>query len=488
MSHSLDQLALESTYLQLPESLYTRLDPTPVDTPSLLSFNDALGTNLGIDRQAINDQDLAEVFAGNRVLANSQPLAAAYAGHQFGNWAGTLGDGRAILLGDLKAQDGGRYEIQLKGAGRTPYSRGGDGRAWLGPVIREYLISNVMPLYSVPSTLALAAVATGEHVLRENGPLPGAVLTRVAKSFVRVGTFEYMAATRDFEAMTAVVDHMIEHHYPDIADADNRALAFLNAVIERQADLIARWQSLGFIHGVTFFWAIKVSTVSVVGETIDYGPCAFMDEFNAAKVFSSIDRQGRYAYQNQPRIGHWNMAMLAQAILPILDTDEEQATKLAQAAVDRFPSLYATRYTTRMAEKIGYTNLDAATTMPMVERLLDLMQQDEVDFTNGFRALSQEDPEKFLALFRSNEAITQWHTDWKSSLSDGPDTQAMQAINPSIIPRNHQIEACIEAAVRNDWSLFTDLESALKTPFTENPRFAQAPIPSERVTATFCGT
>jgi len=451
MSHSLDQLALESTYLQLPESLYTRLDPTPVDTPSLLSFNDALGTNLGIDRQAINDQDLAEVFAGNRVLANSQPLAAAYAGHQFGNWAGTLGDGRAILLGDLKAQDGGRYEIQLKGAGRTPYSRGGDGRAWLGPVIREYLISNVMPLYSVPSTLALAAVATGEHVLRENGPLPGAVLTRVAKSFVRVGTFEYMAATRDFEAMTAVVDHMIEHHYPDIADADNRALAFLNAVIERQADLIARWQSLGFIHGV-----MNTDNASLVGETIDYGPCAFMDEFNAAKVFSSIDRQGRYAYQNQPRIGHWNMAMLAQAILPILDTDEEQATKLAQAAVDRFPSLYATRYTTRMAEKIGYTNLDAATTMPMVERLLDLMQQDEVDFTNGFRALSQEDPEKFLALFRSNEAITQWHT--------------------------------VEAAVRNDWSLFTDLESALKTPFTENPRFAQAPIPSERVTATFCGT
>ncbi len=480
---SFPSLAFDNRFARLPEQLFTRLSPTPVAEPSLFAFNDELGAQLGIDRQRIGDATLAEIFSGNSVPVGSEPLAAAYAGHQFGHWSGMLGDGRAVLLGEISCASGEHVDIQLKGSGPTPYSRGGDGRAWLGPVIREYLVSNAMPKYQVPSTLALAAVSTGEYVLREQGPLPGAVLTRVAKSHIRVGTFEYLAAKQDVEGTRAVIDLLIDTHYPELKNSENPAVALLNAVIEKQANLIARWQALGFIHGV-----MNTDNASLTGETIDYGPCAFMDEFNRSKVFSSIDQQGRYAYQNQPRIGHWNMAMLAQALLPVLAGDEPVAIQFAQTAVDHFPQLYANAYTERMREKFGLFDSPQTDDMELMDAFLDLMQADSVDFTLCFRHLCDEDSDELEALFSDREKISEWIHRWHQRLNGPHNTTRMQQINPAVIPRNHWIEATIEVAVQGDWTLFQRFETALRNPFVEHADFSQAPEQAQRVQATFCGT
>jgi len=483
MPSTLDALPFDNRFAQLPERLFTRLQPTPVKGPELVAFNETLGKRFGIDRAATGDDALAQAFSGNHRIQGSDPLAAAYAGHQFGHWAGTLGDGRAILLGEVNTQDGQRLDLQLKGAGRTPYSRGGDGRAWVGPVIREYLISNAMPHYGVPSTTALAAVLSGEHVLREQGPLPGAVLTRVARSHVRVGTFEYLASQNDVDGLRAMVTHLVEHHYAELLDSANQGVALLNAVIVKQAELIARWQALGFIHGV-----MNTDNASMVGDTIDYGPCAFMDGFDRAKVFSSIDQQGRYAYQNQPRIGHWNMAMLAQSMLPVLADDSDQAVANAQAAVDRFPGLYAEFYRQRMNEKLGIYDDVQEGDMGLIEALLNLMHDDEVDFTLCFRHLSNEDSADFLSLFSNKDAALTWHSSWQQRLGAPHDSARMNAHNPAVIPRNHWVEATIKAAVDGDWELFNRFETALQNPFEEHSEFSLPPLPEERVRATFCGT
>lgn len=479
-------LPFDNRFGQLPERLYTRLNPTPVKEPSLFAFNQALGAELGLQRTDENEAELAQIFSGNTVLANSDPMATAYAGHQFGHWSGTLGDGRAILLGDVETSSNQHLEVQLKGSGRTPYSRGGDGRSWLGPVIREYLISNTMPHYGVNSTRALAAVTTGEFVLRENGPLPGAILTRVASSHTRVGHFEYLASQQDAAGVEALINHLITYHYPDLQNDEHKPLALLNAVIERQATLIASWQALGFIHGV-----MNTDNASLVGETIDYGPCAFMDEFNQRKVFSSIDRQGRYAFENQPRVGHWNMAMLAQSLLPMLSADESESLAMAQAAVDRFPTLYAEAYAMRMKDKLGLFNASAEVAIELTEKLLLLMQADAVDYTIAFRALSDSNQDSFIDLFDDAVAITDWVSDWRAEVNqseDELDVNRMQSVNPAVIPRNHWVEAVIQAAVHGDWTLFDEFEHALSQPFTFHPKFSLAPAVEERVTATFCGT
>lgn len=479
-------LPFDNRFGQLPERLYTRLNPTPVEDPQLFAFNEPLGRELGLQRTESNAPELAQIFSGNTVLPTSDPMATAYAGHQFGHWSGTLGDGRAILLGDVATSTGDHLEVQLKGSGRTPYSRGGDGRSWLGPVIREYLISNAMPQYGVATTRALAAVTTGEFVLRETGPLPGAILTRVATSHTRVGHFEYLASQQDADGVQALIDHLITYHYPHLQNDENKPLALLNAVIERQAALIASWQALGFIHGV-----MNTDNASLVGETIDYGPCAFMDEFNQRKVFSSIDRQGRYAYENQPRIGHWNMAMLAQSLLPMLSADESASLTMAQAAVDRFPALYADAYAQRMRDKLGLFDASLETSIELTEKLLALMQADAVDYTVAFRTLSDSNQDGFIALFNDTSAISDWVSHWLSnvnSLENGLDVERMQLVNPAVIPRNHWVEAVIQAAVQNNWDLFYEFENALSQPFTHHDKFSSAPAVDERVTATFCGT
>lgn len=483
MTLSLPHLSFDNHYARLTERLYSRQNPTPVAAPSLVAFNDALGQQLGIDREKLGDELLSAIFSGNEVLPGSEPLASAYAGHQFGHFAGTLGDGRAVLLGEITNPQGEHFEVQLKGSGRTPYSRGGDGRAWVGPVIREYLMSNAMPRYGVASTQALAAVTTGEQVLREQGPVPGAVLTRVARSHVRVGTFEYLASQRDEDGARELIDHLIEHHYPHLIDAENRAVALLNAVIEAQADLIASWQCIGFIHGV-----MNTDNASLVGETIDYGPCAFMDEFDRAKVFSSIDRQGRYAYQNQPRIGHWNMAALAQAILPLFSSNEEEAISFAQTAVDRFPQCYASAYVSRMRKKYGLANSSDERDIDLMDEYLELMQADSVDFTLSFRALSQTNNESLIDLYTDKAAISDWHARWQKRVGGSHDSEQLQLVNPAVIPRNHWVEATIESAMNDDWDLFNRFEKALATPFVEDSTFSTPPEIGQRVQATFCGT
>jgi len=337
--------------------------------------------------------------------------------------------------------------------------------------------------YGIPSTIALAIVATGDFVLREEGPLPGAVLTRVAKSHIRVGTFEYLAAKRDANTMRTLVDHLVEHHYPELIEHDNRALALLQAVIKKQAVLIAKWQSLGFIHGV-----MNTDNASMVGDTIDYGPCAFMDEFDRAKVFSSIDVQGRYAYQNQPGIGHWNMAMFAQAILPLLSDDESQAIAFAQAAVDEFPKQYMQAYIGNMREKFGLFDEIQDNDTTLMENFLDLAQTHSIDFTLGFRALSEPTSDSLLKLFDDKAGILSWYEQWSERLEGKHDWGRMQRVNPAIIPRNHWVEATIQAAVDGDWTLFHEFENALQSPFTENAKFSQPPAANERVQATFCGT
>ena len=371
----------DNSYRQLPERFFSALSPTAVSQPELIRANPALAAILGIDMEWLVSREGVEALAGNRVPEGAEPIATVYAGQQFGNWVPQLGDGRAILLGEVIGRDGVRYDVQLKGSGRTPYSRGGDGRAPLGPVLREYLVSEAMAALGVATTRSLAAVTTGERVYRE-GALPGAVLTRVAQSHIRIGTFQYFYSKKDTEALRLLARHVIERHYPEAADADNPVRALLDEVVSAQARLVAKWQLLGFIHGV-----MNTDNMLLSGETIDYGPCAFMDAFNPGQVFSSIDRQGRYAYANQPGIAHWNLANLAQALLPVLDVDGEKALLMAQESVDAFPDHYQAAYRNGMARKLGLAKWredDAA----LASDLLATMAAEQADFTLSFRRLA----------------------------------------------------------------------------------------------------
>ncbi|MDJ1007496.1 MAG: YdiU family protein [Paracoccaceae bacterium] len=465
----------DNTYAALPEAFYARLDPTPVAAPGIVAVNDLLAAELGLDGAVLRSPEGLAVLAGNAVPEGAAPLAQAYAGHQFGGFVPQLGDGRAILLGEVVGRDGRRRDIQLKGAGRTPYSRMGDGRAWLGPVMREYIVSEAMAALGIPTTRALAAVTTGETVVRE-APMPGAVLTRVASSHIRVGTFQYFAVRGDAAALEALASHVIARHYPEA----ETPLGLLDAVVAAQARLVARWMGVGFIHGV-----MNTDNTAISGETIDYGPCAFMDAYHPGRVFSSIDRMGRYAYGRQPEILVWNLAQLATALLPLMGEDTDAAVEAATEAVNRFPDLYAAAWLGEFRAKLGLKTEedgDAA----LVTALLTAMAEAGLDFTNAFRSLGGDMP----------PALAPWRETWVARLAREGATpedraSALAAANPAVIPRTHRIEAAIEAGLAGDYAPFHDLNRILATPFAlaaPDAAYADPPAPGEEVTRTFCGT
>jgi uncharacterized protein YdiU (UPF0061 family) len=434
------------------------------------------------------------VIGGNRVPDGAEPVATVYAGHQFGVWVPQLGDGRAILLGEVTGIDGERYDIQLKGSGPTPYSRGGDGRAPLGPVLREYIVSEAMAALGVPTTRSLAAVSTGEHVFRDSA-LPGAVLARVARSHIRVGTFQFFAARRDIEALRLLADHVIDRHYPKAREAENPVAAMLSSAVLGQARLVAHWQSLGFIHGV-----MNTDNMLLSGETIDYGPCAFMDSFDPAKVFSSIDRHGRYAYGNQPGVAHWNLACLAQALLPILSVDEDEALGLAQEALDEFPGLFERAYRERMAAKLGLAACGESDAQLLAD-FLSLMAETSSDFTLCFRRLyelAQPDETEAAAgeLYEFPAPFADWLERWRQRVGADPQSPperqaAMSLANPLYMPRNHRVEEAIADALTGDFAAFDSLVDVLACPHEHQPgreRFARPPRAGEEVRTTYCGT
>ncbi|MFK7837788.1 MAG: YdiU family protein [Sulfitobacter sp.] len=467
-------IPFDNSYAALPEGFYTRLDPTSVAAPKLLAFNENLASLLGIDAGEVSE--LAQVFGGNKIPQTAAPLAQLYAGHQFGNFNPQLGDGRAILLGEVVGTDGMRRDIQLKGSGPTPYSRLGDGRAWLGPVLREYVVSEAMHALGIPTTRALAAVSTGEQIWREQGALPGAVLTRVAQSHLRVGTFQVFAHRGEVEALKTLTNYAIQRHYPDAKGP----MDLLRAAAAAQADLVTQWMAVGFIHGV-----MNTDNCTISGETIDYGPCAFMDAFHQNRVFSSIDQQGRYAFGNQPGIAVWNVAQLATSLIQQME-DREAAVEEATQIVHAMPALLEEGWRKRFAAKIGITNI-APEDSALIEDLLALMQTDGADFTNTFRALGQDGARD---QFVDRAAFDAWEARWQARVAaERAPTALMATTNPAVIPRNHRIEQMIEAAVAGDMAPFDRLMRALATPFEETDvALSKPPTETEIVPATFCGT
>ena len=489
------QFGFQNTFARLPEGFYARVNPTPVPAPRLIKLNVELARKLFLNPDALASPAGVEVLAGNRVAAGSEPLAEAYAGHQFGHFVPQLGDGRANLLGEVIAHDGVRYDIQLKGSGRTPFSRGGDGKAAVGPVLREYLVSEGMTAMGVPSTRALAAVTTGERVRRETA-LPGAVLTRVAASHLRVGTFQYFAARGDTDATRLLADYAIARHYPEAEKAERPYRAFLEGVIARQARLVAHWMLLGFIHGV-----MNTDNTSISGETIDYGPCAFMEAYEPDKVFSSIDQQGRYAYSNQPGVMLWNLARLAETLLPVLEQvegDGEAALAWAKEALAKFPPQYESARALGMAAKLGLLT-DAEDDSKLAQQLLDCMAANKADFTLTFRGLcaAAEGDDSVRSLFANPQAYDEWAVAWRQRLAEEPGSPqvraaAMRLVNPLFIPRNHLVEEAIAAAVeQDDFQPFEQLLEVVTHPFEDRPdweRYAAPARPEQCVLQTFCGT
>ena len=489
------RIPFDNSYASLPACLFARLDPTPVAAPHLVRLNADLAASLGLDPEELASPDGVEVLAGNRVPEGASPIALAYAGHQFGHFVPRLGDGRAILLGEIVGRDGLRRDVQLKGSGRTPFSRGADGRAALGPVLREYVVSEAMAALGVPTTRALAVVTTGQPVLRETA-LPGAVLTRVAASHIRIGTFQYVAAHGDAEALRRLADYVIARHYPEAVTAEQPYRALLDAVVVRQADLVAHWLLIGFIHGV-----MNTDNTSISGETIDYGPCAFMDVYDPAKVFSSIDHLGRYAYGNQPNIAQWNIARLAETLLPLLAEDEATALAAAEEALGSFAAIFHAAYLGGLRRKLGLAAVHEGDAT-LAQDLLTLMAENHADFTLSFRHLCEasagtEGDAVVRALFADGRAYDDWAARWRRRMTE--DTMdpaarsvAMRAVNPAYIPRNHLVEAALDAAVsRQDFALFEQLLDVVLRPFEERPgyeRYTASPAPEERVQQTFCGT
>ena len=467
----------DNSFARLPDQFYARIAPTPVAQPAILRVNEELAAELGV-----NPNDLtADVLTGNALLPGTDPLAQVYAGHQFGGWVPRLGDGRAILLGEVTG-DFGRRDIQLKGAGLTPFSRNGDGRAWLGPVMREYIVSEAMHALGIPTTRALGAALTGESIQRERR-YPGAILTRVASSHIRVGTFQYFAARGDTPALRLLLEHSIARHYP----STDGPLTFLAQVVEAQAKLIALWMSVGFIHGV-----MNTDNMTISGETIDYGPCAFMDDFHPRMVFSSIDQQGRYAFQAQPNMAVWNLAQLATSLLPLMDGDAEDAASQATEVLDRFSDHFGREWMRLFRAKIGLTTEEEGDE-ELITGLLARMASSQADFTMTFSALSGLDASEFVT---DDGAWASWAPDWKTRLSREPSAAGdpattMRAANPVLIPRNHRIEQAIQAGVEGDFTQFHRMVDGLKSPF--DPRsecldLATPPKFDERVIRTFCGT
>ena len=487
--------AFDNSYARLPERFYARLAPTPVAEPGLVKINRGLATELGLDPAALASPEGVEILAGNRIAPGSEPIALVYAGHQFGHFVPQLGDGRAILLGEVVDRAGRRRDIQLKGSGITPFSRNGDGRAALGPVLREYLVSEAMAALGIPTTRTLAAVTTGEKVYRE-AALPGAVLARVASSHIRVGTFQFFAARDDREALRLLADHAIARHDPGAAAAAEPCRALLEGVVARQASLVAQWLLVGFIHGV-----MNTDNTAVSGETIDYGPCAFMDTYDPATVFSSIDHRGRYAYANQPRIAAWNLARLAEAILPLLADDSQRAVAIASEVIDTYPALFSQALVAGLQRKLGLFTEQAADA-ELAQALLDAMAANHADFTLTFRRMcaaaeTAGGAAEVRELFDAPEAWDEWAQRWRERLAQEPQTprehaDLMRRANPAFIPRNHRVEAALAAAIEHDdYGPFEELLLVLSRPYEDQPAFAayaDPPGPEQRVYRTFCGT
>ena len=487
-------ISFDNTYAALPDRFFARVRPAGASAPRLIKLNRALADELGLDAEWLASPEGTEVLAGRRVPEGAASIATAYAGHQFGNFVPQLGDGRAILIGEVVGRDGKRRDLQLKGSGRTPFSRGGDGKAALGPVMREYIVSEAMAALGIPTTRALAAVLTGDPVMREE-MLPGAVLTRVAASHIRVGTFQYFAAREDVEGVRLLADHVIARHYPEAREAENRYRALLDGVIAAQAALIPRWLLVGFIHGV-----MNTDNMAVAGETIDYGPCAFMDEYDPGTVFSSIDVQGRYAYGNQPRIALWNLTRLAETLLPLFGDDPERAVAEAEEALKAFAPTFEAHYHAGLRRKLGLFE-EREGDLELAGDLLKRMAENSADFTLTFRHLAEAagpagNAEPVRERFIDPTSFDAWAEGWRNRLAQEPQDAAtrqaaMRTVNPAFIPRNHRVEAAIQAGLRDDFGPFEELLAVLSRPYEDQPDFAAYMDPAEpnqRVTRTFCGT
>jgi uncharacterized protein YdiU (UPF0061 family) len=477
----------DNSYARLPDAFHVRLNPEPVRAPRLVVFNQALAQMLGLNADALKGDEGDAVFSGNRIPEGAEPLAQAYAGHQFGFFT-MLGDGRAILLGEQLTPEGERVDIQFKGSGKTPFSRQGDGRAALGPMLREYIVSEALHALGIPTTRSLAVATTGEPVFRETA-LPGAVLTRTAASHIRVGTFEYAAARGRPDETRALADYTIRRHFPDLAADGNPYLALLKAVVERQASLVARWLLVGFIHGV-----MNTDNMALSGETIDYGPCAFMDAYDPNTVFSSIDHTGRYAYGRQPQIAQWNLARFAETLVPLIHADSKQAVSMANEAIYGFSGTFRSYWLAGMRAKLGLSN-EEADDGALAENLLDCLHRHGADFTNTFRSLASGSlPE--AAVFQDQD-FRQWFERWQARLKRQPGSREssrrlMNACNPAVIPRNHRVEEALEAAVeRADFTVMEKLLATLSRPYQDPPEhsgYHLPPPPSEQPYRTFCGT
>ncbi|MDE3104874.1 MAG: YdiU family protein [Acidobacteriota bacterium] len=495
--HNVLGLAWDNSYARLPQRFFAPARPAIVAAPRLLAINDPLARELGMEPAALHTPDAIAIFAGNQIAPGSEPIALAYAGHQFGHFVPQLGDGRAILLGELITRSGARVDLQLKGSGRTAFSRRGDGRAAIGPVLREFLVSEAMHALGVPTTRALAAVATGETVLRER-PVPGAVLTRVAASHIRVGTFEYFAAHQDVEALQLLASYAMARHYPQAREAEQPIRTFLELVLQRQARLIAQWLHVGFIHGV-----MNTDNMAISGETIDYGPCAFLDAYHPETVFSFIDQQGRYAYLQQPEIALWNLARFAETLLPLLEREtgsQAAAVDAASRVLEGFATAFAAAHLEGLRAKLGLTTAqeeDAA----LAQDLLQAMAANQADYTSTFRllaeaALGPQHEGALSALFRNPAEFSAWATRWRTRLQQEPAdptgrAQAMRCVNPAYIPRNHLVEAALAAAEHDNMAPFEALLQVIRHPFAEQPgreHYALPARPEQRVRHTFCGT
>lgn len=475
----------DNSYVRLPEVFFANALPEEAPEPELIAFNHKLAQSLGLDVQALESVEGLEMLAGNRMPEGAEPIAQAYTGHQFGNFT-MLGDGRAILLGEHLTPDGRRVDIQLKGSGPTPFSRGGDGRAGLGPMLREFIMSEAMHGLSIPTTRSLAVVTTGSPVFREE-TLEGAVLTRVASSHIRVGTFQYAAARQVVEDLRLLADYTIERHYPDLALVTDKYVALLESVMERQAYLIAKWQLNGFIHGV-----MNTDNMSISGETIDYGPCAFMDTYDPATVFSSIDRQARYAYGNQPGIAEWNLARFAETLLPLFDKDKEIAVDIAQTSLAKFGKLFHDHWLSGMRGKLGLFD-EEKSDEKLVKDLLQLMKVNEADYTNTFRALTLGQLDSLP--MSSTPEFLEWDSRWDERLARQGKSEAdvlafMKKNNPNIIPRNHRVEEALDAAVKGDMTVMEKLLDVLKDPhaYTLEQESYVEPADPEIPYNTYCGT
>ena len=477
----------DNSYARLPESFYVPIQPVPVQTPEVAILNHALAESMGLNLGVLSEDAAAMLFSGNALPEGAEPIAQAYAGHQFGNFT-MLGDGRAILLGEHVTPNGDRFDIQFKGSGRTPFSRRGDGRAALAPMLREYIISEAMYALGIPTTRSLAVVTTGETVLRET-PLHGAVLTRVAASHVRVGTFEYIARKEGAEGIKTLADYVIRRHYPELIEAENPYLKLLNVVIKRQASLVSQWLLIGFIHGV-----MNTDNMAISGETIDYGPCAFMDAFDPQTVFSSIDYHRRYCYGNQSHIAQWNLARFAETLLPLLHAEQGKAIELAESAIQSFSRIFQDYWMAGMRKKLGFFTEETEDSR-LIEDFLTLLHKHQADYTNSFRALTdQSQPDNDL--FQAPEFMA-WHTRWQERLSRQSESKQaasdlMRANNPAIIPRNHRVESALTAAAeQGDYAVLKQLLNALAEPYADLPQYddyRKPPAAHERVCETFCGT